>query len=55
LKKRTKKLLPGCRGLAGNSRARVFASFFQKEALSCFTAVNSITAARQAKHPQDRS
>jgi hypothetical protein len=30
-KKRTKKLLRGCRGLAGDSRAKVFASFFKKK------------------------
>jgi hypothetical protein len=34
LKKRTKKLLHGCRGLVGDSREKVLASFFQKEALS---------------------
>jgi prevent-host-death family protein len=33
LKKRTKKLLHGCRGLAGDSHAKVFASFFKKK---CF-------------------
>jgi hypothetical protein len=33
LKKRTKKLLRGCRGVVGDSRGKVFASFFQKEAL----------------------
>jgi hypothetical protein len=31
LKKRTKKLLPGYRGLIGDSRAKVFASFFKKQ------------------------
>jgi hypothetical protein len=31
LKKRTKKRLHGCRGLAGDSRAKVFASFFKKK------------------------
>jgi hypothetical protein len=31
LKKRTKKLLYGCRGLVGDSRAKVFASFFKKK------------------------
>jgi hypothetical protein len=35
LKKRTKKLLSGCRGLVGDSRTRVFASFFKKK---CFLA-----------------
>jgi hypothetical protein len=29
LQKRTKKLLRGCRGLAGDSRVKVFASFFK--------------------------
>jgi hypothetical protein len=33
LKKRTKKLFYGCRGLAGGSRAKVFASFFKKKRL----------------------
>jgi len=33
LKKRTKKLLRGCRGLVGDSRAEVFASFFKKKRL----------------------
>jgi hypothetical protein len=33
LKKRTKKLLRGCRGLAGDSLARGFASFFKKKRL----------------------
>jgi hypothetical protein len=33
LKKRTKKLLRGCHGVVRDSRAEVFASFFQKEAL----------------------
>jgi hypothetical protein len=32
LKKRTKKLLHGCRRILRDSRAKVFASFFQKEA-----------------------
>jgi hypothetical protein len=36
LKKRTKKLLRGCRGLAGDSRAKVFASFFKKKRLPGF-------------------
>jgi hypothetical protein len=31
LKKRTKKLLRGCRGLVGDSRVKVFASFFKKK------------------------
>jgi hypothetical protein len=31
LKKRTKKLLQGCRGLAGDSWTKVFASFFKKK------------------------
>jgi hypothetical protein len=31
LKKRTKKLLHGCRGLVGDSRAKVFASFVKKK------------------------
>jgi hypothetical protein len=31
LKKRTKKLLRGCRGLLRDSRAKVFASFFKKK------------------------
>jgi len=31
LKKSTKKLLHGCRGLVGDSRAKVFASFFKKK------------------------
>jgi hypothetical protein len=31
LKKRTKKLLQGCRGLVGESREKVFASFFKKK------------------------
>jgi hypothetical protein len=33
LKKRTKKLLQGCRGLIRDSRAKVFASFFKKKRL----------------------
>jgi hypothetical protein len=33
LKKRTKKLLRGCRGLAGDSRVKVFAAFFKKKRL----------------------
>jgi len=32
-KKRTKKLLRGCCGLPGDSRAKSFCFFFQKEAL----------------------
>jgi hypothetical protein len=31
LKKRTKKLLLGCRGVVGDSRVKVFASFFKKK------------------------
>jgi len=31
LKKRTKKLFHGCRGLVRDSRANVFASFFKKK------------------------
>jgi len=31
LKKRTKKLWHGCRGLVGDSQAKVFASFFKKK------------------------
>jgi hypothetical protein len=34
LKKRTKKLLRGCRGLVGDSRVKGFASFFKKQRFS---------------------
>jgi hypothetical protein len=37
LQKRTKKLLPGCRGRAGDSRVKVFASFFKKTGLLAYS------------------
>jgi len=39
LKKRTKKLYHGCRGLVRDSRDKSFCFFFQKEALSCFATI----------------
>ena len=39
LKNKTKKLLHGCRGLAGVSRVRVFASFFKKKRVLAVLAV----------------
>jgi hypothetical protein len=45
LKKRTNKLLLGCRGLAGDSHANVFASFFKKKRLlTCVVALATLTA-----------